>query len=195
MNVVIVSNLQDPDAAAEDTALVRLLGEHISTIVVDLFDDAVFNFDRDCFFLIRNVWGREGLRKRVEDLYVWFAQQGIPYLNDADGKGDRMGKRYLVELYEKHFPVIPSFCTPETAQRFNAKSYLAKPLFGGSGKGILEISAEKLWTIDWEKYILQPKLEFSAEYSFFYVDDFFSHALRTRTSRWDLEFYAPMNVS
>ena len=187
----IISNLEDEDARREDTELSKSLGKYFNTSVVDLFDDSIFS--SQSVFLIRNVWGRTDSPERMKKIYESLSEGNIAYLNRFDGKGDQKGKRYLIELY-KDYPhqVVPTYNNVVEVLTCGFVEYLLKPIYGGSGKGIIHVSAENLTKLfDDQKYLIQPKLDFGSELSLFFVDDTFQYALKTKNERWDLELYTP----
>lgn len=188
--LIIISNLEDSDARQEDIALGDLLKKHFEVKVLDLFDDSIFS--QECLFLIRNIWGRADESERAQAIYQNFEKRGIKYSIPFVGKGDQKGKRYLIDLYNLGHKVIPTFADYAKALQIKSTEYLLKPIYGGSGKGIISVSKENLSdAFDKQKYIIQPKLEFASELSFFFIDCVFQYALKTRNSRWDLEIYAP----
>lgn len=188
--LIILSNLEDFDAKQEDIALGELLKKYFEIKVLDIFDDEIFS--QECLFLIRNVWGRSGGSERMRTIYQDFEKRGIKYSVSLTGKADQKGKRYLIDLYASGHKVIPTFDNCTKALLLGSTEYLLKPIYGGSGKGIISVSKETLSdTFDKQRYIIQPKLEFTSEVSIFFVDSAFQYALKTKGSRWDLEVYTP----
>ncbi len=188
--LIIISNLEDSDARQEDIALGDLLKKHFEVKVLDFFDDQIFS--QECLFLIRNIWGRADESERMQSIYQNFEKRGIKYSVPFIGKGDQKGKRYLIDLYNLGYQVIPTFDDCTKALQIKSTEYLLKPIYGGSSKGIISVSKENLsGAFDKQKYIIQPKLEFASELSFFFVDGVFQYALKTKNSRWDLEIYTP----
>ncbi|TSC84456.1 MAG: hypothetical protein G01um101417_262 [Parcubacteria group bacterium Gr01-1014_17] len=189
-NVTIISNLKNKDSRSEDIALAKLLDKYFRTEVLDLFDDSIFS--KNSFFLIRNVWGCFNGSERMLKIYHNFSRRNIYHNNRFIGMGDQKGKRYLVKLYNTKYQVVPSFNNYEKALRQDSKEYLLKPIYSGSGKGIVSVPTNHLKQyFDAKKYIIQPKIKFASEISFFFIDNNFHHALKTKGGRWDLELYFP----
>lgn len=186
--LIILSNLKNEDASFEDTNLGEKLKEFFDVEVKDLFDK---NLSCKDFYLIRNVWGRSGGRDQMLSLYKHFDAEGVRYLNLFNGKGDQNGKKYLVDLYKNGYQVIPTFDSLESLGSEKSEIYLAKPIYGGSSEGILTISKDGLKDVDIKAYVVQPKLDFDFEISFYYIDNQFQYALKTTSSRWELEQYIP----
>ncbi len=188
--VVIISNLKDSDAKSEDTALAKFLEKYFKTEVLDIFDKSLFS--RSSFFLVRNVWGRPNGLEYMMKIYQDFDKRNIKYSNQYYGRGDQKGKQYLVDLYEAGYQVVPTFNDDKEALKIESKEYLLKPVFGGSGKGIISVLTDDLKNkFDGKKYLIQPKIKFSFEISIFFVDNYFHHAFKTVDGRWDLELYDP----
>lgn len=180
MKVIVLSNLESREARAEDIFLADQLSRRVPTEVVDLS-----NFERfqrpDTFFLIRNIWGRP------RDFMV-----KSNYVNHFLGACDQKGKKYLVHLYKKGYPVIPTFSSFQEALNYKAAFYLSKPLHGSDGIGIKKLSHKELQHIaEDDEVVIQPFLEHAYETSFFFIDAQFQYALKTKKHRWDLELYEP----
>lgn len=186
----IISNVYDRDAFDEDHCLATLLGQSIRSEVIDLSDRVIDTATPETFFLIRNIWGRP--RQEMANLYHRLNKaNSAGYLNAFVGRCDQQGKHYLLELYEQGYSVIPTFKTIRQAQTSGADVYLCKPIYGSSGKGIMIQSAGDLHEPQNGEFIVQPYIDAVFESSFFFIDNRFSYALKTRTSRWDLELYQP----
>lgn len=186
--IVILSNLEEEDARIEDLYLTNELNKYMQTTIQDLFED---EFSHESFYLVRNIWGHPHGRERMLSLYESFDDLNIPYVNSFNGKGDQQGKTYLIELFNLGELVIPTYDSIQLAIRTDHKNFIIKPIHGGSSKGVQKISRDKLQSLSLENQIIQPYFDIDHEISFYYINSQFQYALKTTSSRWDLELYYP----
>lgn len=191
--IVVVSNFKEEDARTEDSLLSDSLGEHIPSVLADLSDIAASERKSYTLYLFRNIWGKDGVfEKDFSYLYDELKTKNIPYRNTYNGKADQIGKMYLVSLYEEGKEVVPTFNSSDRALKYQASSYVVKPIIGSSGVDQREMDRGQLssFVLD-KKYLIQPKIDFIYELSLFFIDQSFQYALKTKTSRWDLELHHP----
>ncbi|GGU38344.1 hypothetical protein [Streptomyces lavendofoliae] len=119
---------------------------------------------------------------------------GTRVYNPLTGRGDMAGKQYLLELTRAGHPVIPTVdrlqdldLLPDTGQ------YVVKPKAGADSIGLRFVPADALGPIAEGDVLVQPRVDFRYEVSFYYVDDTFQYALYAPdpARRWELEPYAP----
>jgi hypothetical protein len=113
--------------------------------------------------------------------------------NPLTGKADMAGKQYLIDLTDQGFPVIPTIDDlahldrlPETAE------YVVKPKAGADSHGLEFTTAENLAAkAENDGVLIQPKIEFRYEVSFYFVDREFQYALHAPdpAQRWELTHY------
>ena len=117
---------------------------------------------------------------------------GVKIFNELKGKGDMIGKQYLVELTKRDYPVIPSV---DKQQDFglllDSDKYLVKPKLGADSIGIRQVSKKEIDSIDFSKNLVQPLINFIYEVSFYFINHSFQYALYAPNpeKRWELEFY------
>ncbi|MDO9378529.1 MAG: hypothetical protein Q7T56_06750 [Nocardioidaceae bacterium] len=119
---------------------------------------------------------------------------GARVYNELTGRADMRGKQYLLDLFAQDFPVIPTIERLDDVDRLPAvHSYVAKPELGADSVGLQVVSRDDLAGLDWDGLLVQPRIDFLHEVSFFYVDDAFVHALYAPDPerRWELVPYEP----
>ncbi|WP_392674088.1 hypothetical protein [Streptomyces sp. LN785] len=125
-------------------------------------------------------------------------ERKVPVYNPLTGRGDMAGKQYLVDLAAAGYPVI---ATVDRAADLGllpaAPEYVIKPKLGADSVGLrfvapdglaAEVAAEADGTV-----LVQPRIDFRYEVSFYFVDRDFQYALYAPhpERRWVLEPYAP----
>jgi hypothetical protein len=188
----VVTQTQKRMAKKEDRLLTQACAPFFSSELIDLERALSSPIDPEACYLFRNTWGDAQLSHTLRAAYPRFKDANMMYLNHWDGKGDQQGKSYLVDLFHAGHPVIPTYTTISEALATQAKTFLLKPIFGGSSEGILTRSAKDLESCEINaSYVIQPKLPFQQELSFFFLNKTFQYALCTRFHRWDLVRYEP----
>ncbi|MFI1412634.1 hypothetical protein ACH4Y0_22385 [Streptomyces sp. NPDC020707] len=121
----------------------------------------------------------------------------VPVCTQLTGKGDQAGKQYLVDLTALGFPVIPTVDRPEDLGLLpQAAEYVVKPKLGADSMGLEFVPRERLRNLafdDVPALLVQPRIDFRYEVSFYYVDHTFQYALYAPRPdrRWHLERYEP----
>lgn len=91
--------------------------------------------------------------------------------NNFDAMADRNWKEYLIELYKKNYPVIPSIDNLHALHTLPPwKEYLLKPSSWFSSIGVKTVTQDKLKNEDIKNYIIQPKMKYKYEISFYFID-------------------------
>ena len=111
-----------------------------------------------------------------KDIYQAFVdrvlQKGLKTYNTFTGKADMRGKQYLLDLTREGYPVIPT---------------------GADSIGLAFITKEELSKrrIPDGEYLIQPKIDFVYEVSFYFINDKFEYALYApdKSKRWELKEY------
>ncbi|UUN29179.1 hypothetical protein [Streptomyces sp. FIT100] len=135
--------------------------------------------------------------------------EGVRVYNPLTGKGDMAGKGYLPELYAAGYPVIPTVDRAADLGRLPASAeYVVKPLLGADSLGLEFVGAEALAGVEFGGagaggaewggagaggVLVQPRVRFRYEVSFYFVDRDFQYALYAPRPerRWELERYEP----
>ncbi|AJE44138.1 ATP-grasp domain-containing protein [Streptomyces nodosus] len=120
------------------------------------------------------------------------AARGTRVYNSLTGRGDMAGKQYLLDLTAAGHPVIPTADRPGDLDRLpDTDTYAVKPRAGADSIGLRYVPRDELKDLDWDGILVQPRIDFRYEVSFYYVDDAFQYALHAPDPerRWVLEPY------
>ncbi|MFE0802147.1 hypothetical protein [Streptomyces sp. NPDC058812] len=123
------------------------------------------------------------------------AERGTRVYNQLTGRADMVGKQYLLDLTDAGYPVIPTVGRPEDLHRLPpADEYVVKPRLGADSMGLRFVPAERLRETvrgDAGDILVQPRVDFAHEVSFYFVDHDFQYALYAPhpDRRWRLEPY------
>ncbi|GAA2923820.1 ATP-grasp domain-containing protein [Streptomyces argenteolus] len=119
---------------------------------------------------------------------------GLPVCNSLDGRGDMAGKQYLVDLSRAGHPVIPTVDRTEDLGLLpRAAEYVVKPKLGADSVGLRFTPDAVLPEGGDGTLLVQPRIDFRYEVSFYFIDQDFQYALYAPDPerRWVLEPYAP----
>ncbi|MER5713384.1 hypothetical protein [Streptomyces sp. NPDC002122] len=119
---------------------------------------------------------------------------GTRVYNPLHGRGDMAGKQYLLDLTAAGYPVIPTADRPEDLHRLpDATEYAVKPKAGADSIGLRFVAPGDLPSLAYGELLVQPRIPFRYEVSFYFVDDLFQYALYAPDPerRWVLEPYEP----
>jgi hypothetical protein len=119
---------------------------------------------------------------------------GIRVYNPLSGRADMAGKQYLLDLTAAGYPVIPTIDRPQDLGRLpETDQYVVKPKAGADSIGLSFVPQEQLTGLAHGDILVQPRIDFRYEVSFYYVDDAFQYALHAPDPerRWVLEPYRP----
>ncbi len=124
-------------------------------------------------------------------------RSGTRVYNQLRGKADMAGKRYLLELTAAGYPVIPTVDRAEDLARLpEVPEYVVKPEQGADSIGLAFVPREKLADLAFGGVLVQPRIPFTYEVSFYFVDRAFQYALYAPDPerRWQLERYHPSDA-
>ncbi|MGV9264108.1 hypothetical protein ACWDRR_05530 [Kitasatospora sp. NPDC003701] len=122
------------------------------------------------------------------------AARGTRVYNPLSGRGDMAGKQYLLDLTAAGHPVIPTVDRAEDLGRLPASAeYAVKPKVGADSIGLTFVSPDGLPGLGYGDILVQPRIDFRYEVSFYFVDEDFQYALHAPDPerRWVLEPYRP----
>lgn len=178
MNILMISNL-DNDEKLEDIWLARALQQdgHKVAIVDKNYDERLEEiFD---LFLRRNCWSSNATADNVSRPYE-FSQRvidkNLARIN-FDGKYDGKGKEYLVELYKKGYPVIPTVDNLSDISLLNSNKFMLKLKSSYDGIGQMIVDEKEIKNRFNNSYIIQPFMQFKSKVQFYYIKDKFEYAL------------------
>lgn len=178
----------------EDIMLTDRLSSHFHIALCHPRDAVAFMDDVDVV-LVRNT----GPVTTHLDAYRSYrdraAELGVPVFTEAIGKGDQAGKQYLVDLTSAGSPVIPTVDTPEDLDALpDVALYVVKPKDGADSAGLRVATRAEVETVSSAgDTLIQPRIDFTYEVSFYFVDRTFQYALYAPDTahRWELEPYDP----
>ncbi|MFF4652973.1 hypothetical protein [Streptomyces sp. NPDC001380] len=197
--VLHVTDLTYPAAGRrygdEDTRLSARLREEF-TVALCHPVDAVRLMDGFDAVLVRNSGPVLHHREAYDAFRARAAAHGTRVLNPLHGRGDMAGKGYLVELTAAGYPVIPTADRSEDLGRLpQAPAYVVKPVQGADSLGLRTVPAAGLpglaGPVADGGLLVQPRIDFRYEVSFYFVDRVFQYALYAPRPdrRWELEPY------
>ncbi|MCX4916959.1 hypothetical protein [Streptomyces sp. NBC_00687] len=195
--VLYVSDLAYPARGRrycdEDIALTARLREDFDIAVCHPLDAAALMTGFDAV-VVRN----SGPVLHHQAAYDAFRERaladGVRVYNQLSGKGDMAGKGYLLELTAAGFPVIPTVDRAADLDRLpEADSYAVKPKQGADSIGLEFVTRDRLAGLPFGDLLVQPRVDFRYEVSFYFVDDTLQYALYAPDPerRWALEPYEP----
>ncbi|MFB6877501.1 hypothetical protein [Streptomyces sp. NPDC056323] len=114
--------------------------------------------------------------------------------NPLHGRGDMAGKQYLVDLSRAGHPVIPTVDRAADLSALpGAPEYVVKPKLGADSAGLRFVREAALPAGEDGTMLVQPRIDFRYEVSFYFIDRDFQYALYAPDpeQRWVLEPYAP----
>ncbi|MFJ3922552.1 hypothetical protein [Streptomyces sp. NPDC090022] len=118
-------------------------------------------------------------------------ERGTPVYNPLTGRADMAGKQYLVDLTAAGLPVIPTVDDPAGLHLLPASAtYVVKPKQGADSIGLTFTDRP---TGPAGEILIQPRVDFAYEVSFYFVDRDFQYALYAPdpARRWELTPYTP----
>ncbi|MBT2383761.1 hypothetical protein [Streptomyces sp. ISL-11] len=121
-------------------------------------------------------------------------RRGVRVYNQLTGKADMIGKRYLLDLSAAGYPVIPTIDRPQDLGRLpEAAEYVVKPKLGADSIGLEFLPRDRLGELAYGDVLVQPRVDFQYEVSFYFIDRTFQYALNAPHTgrRWVLERYEP----
>ncbi|MFD5257382.1 hypothetical protein ACFWM5_31720 [Streptomyces bobili] len=122
------------------------------------------------------------------------AARGTRIYNPLTGRADMAGKQYLLDLTAAGYPVIPTIERPQDLALLpQSDQYAVKPKAGADSIGLDFVSRDGLDGLTYGDVLVQPRIDFRYEVSFYYVDDTFQYALNAPDPdrRWALAPYRP----
>ncbi len=180
----------------EDIFLSTRLREHFDIALCHPIDAAKL---MDCFdvVVVRNSGPVLYYQDHHDEFRARARQAGVRVFTELTGKADMAGKQYLLDLYAAGYPVIPTVDRlPDIERLPQATQYVAKPKFGADSVGLRFVQREQLQDLDYDDLLVQPRVDFEYEVSFYFVDHTFEYALYAPhvDQRWLLEPYEPTDA-
>ncbi len=175
----------------EDIYLSARLREHYTVALAHPLDAARLMADFDVT-VVRNSGPVIHFRDGYEDFRTAAAARNINVYNELTGKADMIGKQYLVDLSRAGEPVTPTIDHRDDLGRLpGSAEYVIKPKFGADSVGLAFVT--DVSTVEFGDVLLQPRIDFRYEVSFYFVGRDFQYALYApqQEHRWELVPYLP----
>lgn len=172
----------------EDILLGSKLREHFDIAMCHPLE-AVALMDAFDLVMIRNSGAVLHYRQAWDAFRAEASRRGTRVYNPLHGRGDMAGKHYLLALTEAGYPVIPTVDSIAHVDRLpDSALYAVKPVDGADSIGLEFLTREQLDTHVTDGRLIQPRIDFAYEVSFYFVDDTFHYALYAPDpeKRWDL---------
>ncbi len=158
-------------------------GHHVTVTRQDYDESLDTLFD---VIILRNIWhlnneeflqhkeNMSNLRKRLKD-------KNIPTIN-LFSSFDNLGKLYLKDLYNQGYPVIPTETDITSFSNYSENDiFLIKPINGYDGFGIKKQMKKEI--MEDKTCIIQPKINFTKEVEFYFLNREFQYVLEFAPSK------------
>ncbi len=177
----------------EDIFITGQLRETFDVALCHPANAAAFEKDAD-LVVFRNTGGVSGFPDTYQAFVARAKANNLKVYNELTGKADMQGKQYLLDLTEAGYPVIPTVDRKADMHRLpETDIYVVKPKDGADSIGLEFLSRGELQerTIEDGTMLIQPKINFLYELSFYFVDDKLEYALYApdKSKRWELKPY------
>ena len=182
--------------SGEDIYLSSRLREHFDIALCHPRDAVALMLDFDAV-MIRNSGPTLFYQDEHDHFRASAISAGVPVFTELTGKADMAGKQYLVDLYAAGLPVIPTVDRHQHLDRLpEASEFVVKPTFGADSVGLRFLQRADLDGLDYEDLLVQPRIDFRHEISFYFVDRTYYYALYAPDphQRWALEPYQPSDA-
>jgi len=156
--------------------------------------DAAALMDAFDAVVVRNSGPVLGYQAEYDVFRAKATASGTRVYNQLTGRADMAGKQYLLDLSAAGHPVIPTVDRVADLHRLpETDEYVVKPKFGADSVGLSMVPADRLPALTDGSVLVQPRIDFAYEVSFYFVDHDFRYALYAPhpDRRWDLEPYEP----
>ncbi len=161
---------------------------------VDLLDFPIeSDFEKNYDLLIlKNAWNlnENTYRNYFEELDKFINRIGkteCKIVSSTDGllQFDKIGKKYLVDLYKKGYNVVPTIDNIKDIDKLPiTDKYIKKPFVAYDGFDMKIIKQKELKNLQLNNEVLQPKLDFISEVQLYFVNNKFQYALEYKPSKW-----------
>ncbi|WP_371497219.1 hypothetical protein OG871_14710 [Kitasatospora sp. NBC_00374] len=159
--------------------------------------DAVALMDSFDAVLVRNSGPVIHYQAEYQAFRAAALERGTLVHNPLTGRGDMAGKQYLLDLTAEGHPVIPTVDRHDHLDRLpTVPEYVVKPVLGADSVGLAFVPREQLAAADLTGALVQPRIPFRYEVSFYFVDRVFQYALYAPDPdrRWELAVHRPTDA-
>jgi len=179
----------------EDLYITAHLKDHFNVLICHPHQVLEF-LDVADMIIIRNSGSIIYYKEYYEQFVEEARYRNVTVFNSLDGKGDMQGKKYLLELTQAGFPVIPTIEHTENLDLNilgEVSRYIVKPKFGADSIGMKILAKDALNNQELQGMLVQPFINFNYELSFYFLNNQFEYALYApnKSKRWELEEFIP----
>ena len=139
-------------------------------------------------FIRRNTWYSDESKvssyyRQSNELAKRLKSKNLCLIN-FNGEFDGKGKKYLCDLYDKNYPVVPTVDDISKINKLTQSDYyILKPINSYDGVRQIKLEKEKIKQKFNEDYIIQPFLDFVSEIQFYFIGTKFEYALEFKPSK------------
>jgi len=178
----------------EDLYITSILKNYFNIALCHPLNSKSFEEDVD-LIVFRNTGSVLGYKEEYEKFINRIKTKNIQTFNEFTGKADMQGKQYLLDLTKANYPVIPTINSKENLSFLPVvDEYVIKPVGGADSIGLEYLTKKELYEEKLsDKMLIQPRIDFEYEVSFYFLNDKFEYALYAPNNekRWELEQYIP----
>ncbi len=178
----------------EDLYITSILKNYFNIALCHPLNSKSFEEDVD-LIVFRNTGSVLGYKEEYEKFINRIKTKNIQTFNEFTGKADMQGKQYLLDLTKANYPVIPTINSKENLSFLpDVDEYVIKPVGGADSIGLEYLTKKELYEEKLsDKMLIQPRIDFEYEVSFYFLNDKFEYALYAPNNekRWELEQYIP----
>ncbi len=175
----------------EDLFITSRLKEHFN-ILIGNPQQAIALLDTADAVVFRNTGPILPYEEYFQKFLESVKEKNILTFNSFDGKADIQGKKYLLDLQERGYPVIPTIENIEEVDKLgNVENYIIKLKNGADSIGMEILSRKDLHALRPVNKLIQPFIDFQYEVSFYFLNNKFQYAMYApnKEKRWDLTEY------
>lgn len=181
-SLLFLTNLYN-DAKEEDLYLTQRLRESFNIFISHPLDCESLE-DRYDAVLIRNIWPSHAYEDQKTGLIRRLIRKGLMPMSEAERgyleQEHYLEKEYLLDLYTKDYPVIPTVDNLMTIDKLGqCPVYFIKPKNQCDGEGSEKLTREILLQRNPKEYLIQPYVQFDYEICFYFIDNEFVYAFST----------------
>lgn len=187
MKILVITNTSNEEIE-EDIWIADTFAKDSNKVAIVNMDypeelDNIYNV-----FIRRNTWYSDESKvssyyKQSKELAKRLKNKNLCLIN-FNGQFDGKGKKYLCDLYDKNYPVVPTVDSISKVNKLTQSNYyILKPINSYDGVGQIKLEKEKIEQRFNEDYVIQPFLDFVSEVQFYFIGTKFEYALEFKPSK------------
>lgn len=180
----------------EDIALTARLRDDFDIAVCHPLDVTALMGSFDAV-VVRNSGPVLNYQAAFDDFRSRALQNDVRAYPQLTGRADMAGKQYLLDLSAAGYPVIATIDSRQDIDRLpETDEYVIKPKLGADSHGLRFASREQVERLAFDGSLVQPRIRFEYEVSFYFIDRAFQYALYAPRPdrRWELKPYRPTDA-